>query len=64
MNFFLLGHPRGNGIFSNYKGLSIIFSKILDPILCFRKVTIFLIPICIAFSNPKMLGFLFLQKIA
>ena len=40
--------------FRNYKGLSIIFSKILDAILSFTKVRIFLIPLSIAFSNPKV----------
>ena len=49
--------------FRNYKGLSIIFSKILDAILSFTKMRIFLIPLSIAFSNPKVLGFLFLRKI-
>ena len=39
--------------FRNYKSLSIIFSKILDAILSFTKVRIFLIPLSIAFSNPK-----------
>ena len=50
--------------FQNYKGLIIIFSKILYVILSFTKVRNFLIPLSIAFSNPKILGFLFLQKIA
>ena len=46
--------------FRNYKGLGIILYVILN----FTKVRIFLIPLSIAFSNPKILGFLFLQKIA
>ena len=46
--------------FRNYKGLSIIFSKISHAILGFTKVRICLIPLSIAFSNPKILGFLFL----
>ena len=48
--------------FRNYKGVSVIFSKILDTILSFTKVRILLIPLSIAFSNPTVLGFLFLQK--
>ena len=48
--------------FRNYKCRSIIFSKILEVILSFTKVRIFLIPLSIAFSKPKMLGFLFLRK--
>ena len=39
-----------------------MFSKILYVILSFTKVRNFLIPLSIAFSNPKILGFLFLQK--
>ena len=46
--------------FRNYKGLSIIFLKILSAILSFTKVRIFLIPLSITFSNPKILGFFFL----
>ena len=34
----------------------------LEAILSFTKVRIFLIPLSIAFSNPKILGFLFLWK--
>ena len=45
--------------FRNYKGFSIIFPKILDVILSFTNVRIFLIPLSIAFLNPKILGFLF-----
>ena len=50
--------------FRNYKGLRIIFSKILDAVLshCFTKEIIFLIPLSIAFSNPKILAFLFLLR--
>ena len=47
-----------------YKGLSIILPKILGALLSFMKVGIFLIPFSIAFSNPKILGFLFLRKIS
>ena len=50
--------------FRNYQGLSIVFSKILDAILSFMKVRIFLIARAIAFSNPKILVFLFYTKIA
>ena len=45
--------------FRNYKGLRIIFPKILDAILSFTKVRIFLIPPSIACLGPKILGFLF-----
>ena len=48
--------------FRNYKGLRIIFPKILDAILSFTKVRIFLIPPSIACLDPKILGFLFLRK--
>ena len=50
--------------FRNYKGFGIIFSKILDAILSFTKNRIFLILLSVAFSNPKILGFLFLRKTA
>ena len=43
--------------------LSIIFRKILDAILGFTKVRIFLISLSIAFSNPQILDFLFQRKI-
>ena len=45
--------------FRNYNGLRIIFPKILDAILSFTKVRIFLIPLSIACLGPKILGFLF-----
>ena len=48
--------------FRNYKGLRTIFPKILDVILSFTKVRIFLIPPSIACLNPKILGFLFLPQ--
>ena len=50
--------------FRNYQGFSIIFPKILDAILNFTKVRIFLILLAITFLNPKILGFLFLRKMA
>ena len=50
--------------FQNYKGFSIILQTILDAIKRITKVRIFLIPLCITFLNPKILGILFLQKIA
>ena len=50
--------------FRNYKGFSIIFPKIVDVILSFAKMRIFLIFLSVAFSNPNILGFLFLRKIA
>ena len=46
--------------FRNYKGLSIIFLKILDEIWRITKVVgHFLIPNAITFLNPKILGSLF-----
>ena len=39
--------------FKNYKGFSIIFPIILAAISSFKKVRIFLIPVCIVFSIPK-----------
>ena len=48
--------------FRNYKGLSIIFPKILDEIWRITKVRHFLIPLSITFLNPKILGFLFSTK--
>ena len=36
----------------------------LDAILSFTKVRILLIPLSIAFSNPKILSVLFQRKIA
>ena len=50
--------------FPNYKGYSIIFPKTLDAIERFTKVRIFLVPLSITFLNPKILGFLFLRKLA
>ena len=51
--------------FRNHKlGYSIIFPKILDAVERFRKERIFLIPFWIALLNVKILGFLFVQKIA
>ena len=48
--------------FRNWKGLIIIFPKILDEILCITKVRHFLIPLAITFLNPKILGCLFSTK--
>ena len=47
--------------FRNYKGLRIIFPKILDVIL--MKVRIFRIPLSVTCFNRKFLGFLFLRKL-
>ena len=45
---------QGNlNLFEITYGLSMIFPKILDAILGFTKVRIFLIPLSIAFSNPR-----------
>ena len=55
---------QGNlNLFEITQGLSIIFPKIFDAILGFTKVRIFLIPVSIAFSNPKILDSLFLRRI-
>jgi len=48
--------------FRNYKGFTVIFPNILAAIKSFTKGRIFLIPLCIAFSFPNILGFLFLRK--
>ena len=48
--------------FRNYKGLSIIFPKILDAIWRVTKVRHFLIPLSIVFLNSKILGFFFSTK--
>ena len=50
------------GPFRNYKGLSIIFAKILDEIQRITKMRHFLIPLAIKFLNPKILGSLFSTK--
>ena len=50
--------------FRNYKGFSVIFPKILDVLESFRNVRIFFFPLAITFLNPKILGFLFLRKLA
>ena len=52
------------GAFRNYKGFSVIFPKILDAVERFTKVRIFLVLLSISFLNPKILGFLFLRKLA
>ena len=41
-----------------------MFPKIFDAIWSFAKARIFLIPLFIAFSNQKILDFLFRRKIA
>ena len=48
--------------FRNYKGFSSIFPKVLDAVQRITKVWIFLIPLSITFSNPKILGFPFCKK--
>ena len=58
---YLFGHPRELESFRNFKGLRIIFPKILDEICSITKVRHFLIPLSMKFFNPKILGFL--QKI-
>ena len=57
---FVLGQLES---FRNYKGLHIIFPKILDAILSLTKVRIFLIPLAVAcLGELENLGFLFLRK--
>ena len=48
--------------FRNYKGLSIIFPKILVEIWRITKVRHFLIPNAIIFLNTKVLGSLYSTK--
>ena len=51
--------------FRNYKhGLQCYFQKILDGIERFTKVKMLLIPLSITYVNPRILGYLFLRKIA
>ena len=59
--YIWVGNPRATWVFSNYQGISLIFPKIL---VMREEERIFLIPLSIALSNPKNLGFLFLRKIA
>ena len=59
---YLLGHPREFEALRNDKGCSVICPKILDAIERFTKVWVPLIPLFITF--PKILGFIFLQKLA
>ena len=54
-HFYLFGHPRAN---------ESLFSPTFKlQFKVFTKVRIFLIPFCIAFSVPKILGFRSLRKI-
>ena len=48
---------------AKYKGFSIVFSKILDGIESFTnlKLSVFLTPLSIQFSNTKILGFFFFE---
>ena len=48
--------------FRNHKGLNIIFPKNFRCNLTYYDSETFLIPLSIAFLNPKMLGFLFSTK--
>ena len=51
--------------FRIYNVFSDIFPKILHAVeQRFTKVRIFLIPLSITFLNPKILGFVFLRKLA
>ena len=50
--------------FRDYKGFSVIFPKPLDTIERFTKERIFLIPLFITFLKAKILGLLFLRKLA
>ena len=59
---------KGNlSLFEITRDSVIIFQKILATMKSFSKVTnkfLILIPLCIVFSVPKILGFLSLRKIA
>ena len=48
----------------NYKGVSVLFPKLLYAIERFTKVRIFLISLSITLLNSKSLGFLFSTKIS
>ena len=61
---YLLGHPREFEALGNDKGCSVICPKILDTIERFTKVRVSLTPLFITFLNPKILGFIFLRKLA
>ena len=61
---YLLGHPREFEALRNDKGCSVICSKILDTIERFTKVRVSLIRLFITFLIPKILGFIFLRKLA
>ena len=61
-NLYLFGHPRWTWV--EEVGFRIHYSKILEAIERIPNVRIFLIPLSITFLNPKILGFLFLRKIA
>ena len=50
--------------FRNYKGVSVVFPKLLYAIERFTKVRIFLISLSITLLNSKILGFLFSTKIS
>ena len=50
--------------FRNYKGVSVLFPKLLYAIERFTKVRIFLISLSITLWNSKSLGFLFSTKIS
>ena len=50
--------------FRKCKGVSLIFPKIVDAIERFTRVRIFLISLSITLLNSKILGFLFLRKLA
>ena len=50
--------------FRNYKGVSVLFPKLLYAIERFTKVRIFLISLSITLLNSKILVFLFSTKIS
>ena len=59
----LFYHPKTAEDFSKLLGLQYYFPENFRCNLTFYKVTIFLLPLFIAFLNRKILGFLFLRKI-
>ena len=61
--FVSVRSPQGKcESFPNYKGLSIIFPKILGAIWRVTKVRHILTSLSIVFLNPKILGFLSLNE--
>ena len=58
MNLYLFGHPRATWVFSKLQGLQQKFPENFSCNLKFYGG----ISLFITFSNPKILGYLFLRK--